>query len=88
MPHDSVYAAPQPQFNFVNMTPLALMYLLSIFNGDFDKRLHMGHFVTNENFAKRVRDLMDMGFIAYDGRHCINPLGAAYIESLLQHPLK
>lgn len=66
------------------MTPLALLYLLSIYNGDFDQRLHAGHFSTNVQFRTRVRDLMDMGFIAYDGQHCLKPAGAAHVEKLLE----
>lgn len=68
----------------VDMTPLSILYLMSIYTGDFDKRVHMGHFQTHNNFIARIRELINMNIIGYDGQHFMKPRGTDYIKSLLE----
>jgi hypothetical protein len=70
------------KFN-VEMTPLALLYLLAIHTGDFDKRLHMGHFASHVMFKNRVQDLIQMDMVGYDGQHFIKPRGVAHVGAML-----
>lgn len=64
------------------LKPLHILYLLAIHQGDFDNRVHRGHFAAHAVFGQRIRELMDMGLVKYDGQHCITPRGAAHVDQL------
>lgn len=68
----------------VLLRPLHLLYLLAIHQGDFDSRLHRGHFAAHDVFSQRIRELINMGLIKYDGQHCVTPAGTAHVEKLLE----
>lgn len=75
----------QGQFNFdIQMTPLAIMYLLSMYENEFDKRLHNGDFKTHVYYPVRIGELLQQGLIEYGGSHKLTPMGKDYINNVLK----
>lgn len=93
--HDREYPSmPVPKQKELNLLdkfelrPLHLLYLISIYNGDFDSRLHKGHFAQQEVFSIRIRELINMRLIAYDGQHCMTPRGTQHVMFLLEQKVQ
>lgn len=72
----------------IYLKPLHLLYLLAIYTGDFDSRLHKGHFAQHEVFAERIRELILYGLIGYDGQHFLTKKGNAHVDVLIRQPVQ
>lgn len=82
------YTQRELELGKIELKPLHLMYLLAIHQGDFDTRLHKGHFAQAEVFSQRIRELMEYGLITYNGRHSITPLGNGHVMRLMEQRIK
>lgn len=67
----------------IELSPLHILYLMAIHQGDFDNRVHKGHFAASDVFGERIRFLLETGLIRYDGYHSITPLGMQHVTNLL-----
>lgn len=64
------------------LKPLHLLYMMAMYVGDFDERLHAGHY-SQKVYAERIEELLDMGLIEYHGIHTLTKKGTSHIRLLL-----
>lgn len=72
----------------IHLKPLHLFYLMAIYTGDFDSKLHRGWYVEHAVFAERIKDLLDWGLITYNGKHNMTDRGNRHVTILLSQAVK
>lgn len=75
-----------------SLGPLHLLYLMAIYQGDFDVRLHQGQYVNaskgDNRYCQCIAHLLDLELIRYNGVHYMTVRGNAYVQSLLAVKVK